>query len=87
MHVDVSILSRVFGNISNLLVKTLWESLHQGGTSSQHNVVVQANFQVSVALFNGVHGDVGYSCRLMVASLTSVHIFENARVEDNFSGL
>lgn len=72
MHVDVGILSRVFSNISNLLVKALWESLHQGGTSSQHNVVVQANFQVSIALFNGVNCDVGYSSRLMVAGLTSI---------------
>jgi len=87
MHVDVSILCRVVCDGSNLLVETLWEALHQGGTSSQHNIVVQANFEVRVALINRIYGDLSNSCSWFVSGCAAVRVFENAGVENDLGRL
>ena len=87
MDVDVSILGRVLCNVSNLLIETFREALHQSSTSSEHNIVVQTNFEVSIALFNRIYGNIGNSRRFMMACGVAVRVFENARVENHFSRL
>jgi len=87
MDVDVSILGRVLCNVSNLLIETFREALHQSSTSSEHNIVVQTNFEVSIALFNRIYSNVGNSRRFMMACTVAVRVFENARVENHFSRL
>lgn len=50
-------LCAILSKLANFCVKSIRESSHERGTASKHDVIVEINFQVAVALLNRVEGN------------------------------
>ena len=86
MHVNVGILCGVLRNVSDFLVEALRETLHQCGASRQHDVVVQTNFEIGIAVLDRLVGDICNACWFMVM-LTCIGILQDVGREDDLSRL
>ena len=62
---------------ANLTVKSVGEALHQRGATSQHNVVVKIDLQVTIALLNRVERNLRNTLTVLLALLQSKRWVEN----------
>ena len=80
-HIDVG-LRVVLGEGANVLVEAVREAAHESGATRQHDVVVEVDLEVGVALLDGFVGDLGDAGLSLLLVVVAV-----LRVEDNLGGV